>query len=330
MSLFQLLLRLERMGHDVSLWVDDESGLMREDRPARIRRQIREWFVPLQAPVYKGFDEWFGADIAIATGWQTAHSVAMRPMTRARAYIVQDHEPEFYGTSAERRWATDTYRLGFHHLCGSPYLEQMIHRHGGTTSRFAFGIDHEHYQPRDVPRARDTVVVYGRGVTPRRAVPLAILALTELLERRPQTRVISFGSKLPVSMPFAHEHLGVLGTDQLSWTFSQGTVGLVLSMTNYSVIPQEMLACGMPVVELEGISGEDIFGQDGGVTFAPFDPVKLADALESLLDDDQAREQRSQQGVRWAQGRTWDLGGDQLEAGLREALRLAGKREVRS
>lgn len=323
MSLFQLLLRLEGMGHDVSIWLDDELGLMRDERAARIRRQIRDWFVPLKAPVYKGFDAWFGADVALATGWQTAHSVAMLGGCRSRAYLVQDHEPEFYPTSAERTWAEQTYDLGFHHLCGSPYLESMVTRYGGTSSRFSFGIDLGTYHPREITREQDTIVMYGRDVTPRRAVPLAIMAVDELLSRRPQTRVLSFGNKKPIETPFPYEHLGVLSLEELAWTFSRGTVGLVLSMTNYSVIPQEMLACGMPVVELAGVSGEGIFGPDGGVTFADFDPVSLADALERLLADPDEWRRRSAEGIAWADGRTWDLGAQQVEAGLREALRVA-------
>ena len=326
MSLFQLLLRLERKGHDVSVWLDDELGLMREDRPARIRRQIRDWFVPLQAPVYKGFDAWFGADVVVATGWQTAHNTAMLQGCGARAYLVQDHEPEFYPTSAEARWAEQTYRLGFHHLCGSPYLERMVTRYGGTSSRFSFGIEHDTYFPRDVAREPDTIVMYGRDVTPRRAVPLAIMAVQELIERRPQTRVLSFGNKAPISAPFDYENLGVLTSEQLAATFARGSVGLVLSLTNYSVTPQEMLACGMPVVELAGVSGEGIFGTDGGVTFAEFDPLAMADALERLLDDGDEWSRRSAAGLAWAKGRTWDLGAEQVEQGLREALRTAAAR----
>jgi len=302
--------------------VDDEIGLMRDFRAARIRRQIRDWFVPLQAPVYKGFDSWFGADVALATGWQTAHSVALLPGVRGRAYLVQDHEPEFYATSAEARWAEATYSLGFHHLCGSPWLEEMAGRYGGSTSRFSFGIEHDVYFQRPVERRHDTVMLYGRDVTPRRAVPLALLALEELLARRPGTRVVSFGNKEPIYTPFEYEHLGVLSLEQLAWAFSEGTVGLVLSLTNYSVIPQEMLACGMPCVELAGISGEGIFGEDGGVAFADFDPISLADALERLLDDRAEWERRSAAGLAWASGRTWDAGAVQVEAGLREALRL--------
>ena len=148
-------------------------------------------------------------------------------------------------------------------------------------------------------------------------------SFAELLERRPQTRVLSFGNSAPIATPFPYEDLGVLTLEQLAQTFTRASVGLVLSMTNYSVIPQEMLACGMPVVELAGVSGEGIFGSDGGVTFADFDPLALADALERLLDDRQEWQRRSAEGLAWAHGRTWDLGAEQIERGLREALRLA-------
>ncbi len=248
--------------------------------------------------MYKGFDEWFGADVALATGWQTAHSVAMLGGCRSRAYLVQDHEPEFYATSAEAAWAEQTYQLGFHHLCGSPYLEEMVTRYGGSSSRFSFGIDHDVYKPSaTIQREPDTVVFYGRDVTPRRAVPLAIMAISELLERRPNTKVLCFGNKDPIETPFPYENLGILNSKELAATFARASVGLVLSMTNYSVIPQEMLACGLPVVELAGVSGEGVFGSDAGVTFAPFDPVTIADALEALLADDALRDGAGARGI---------------------------------
>ena len=50
---------------------------------------------------------------------------------------------------------------------------------------------------------------------------------------------------------------------QLAQAYSQGTVGLCLSLTNYSLIPQEMMACGMPCVDIAGGSSEATFGADG-------------------------------------------------------------------
>ena len=44
----------------------------------------------------------------------------MLDQCRARAYVVNDHEPEFYATSTEREMAEDTYRHGLHCIAASP------------------------------------------------------------------------------------------------------------------------------------------------------------------------------------------------------------------
>ena len=325
-SIFQLMSRLERLGHTISYWVVDDVGMMDGHRGARIRRDIREWFAPIEGPVFKGFGDWYGADVALATGWQTAHPVMLLPDCRARAYLVHDHETEFYATSVESRWAEDTYGLGMHAICASPWLAHIVRdRYGGTVSLFDFGVDHDEYRPRPVPRRRDTVVLYGRYVTPRRAVPLALMALQELKQRRPDVRVVSFGNTDEIPMPFDYEHLGVRSPEELSWVYSEGTVGLVLSMTNYSLIPQEMLACGMPCVDLAGISAEGIFGADGPVALSEFDPVAMADVIERVMTDPDEWQRRSEAGLQFVADRTWDRAAEQVEAGLRQAIATAAQ-----
>jgi glycosyltransferase involved in cell wall biosynthesis len=244
------------------------------------------------------------------------------PGCRARAYLVHDHETEFYATSVESRWAEATYGLGMHAICGSPWLAEIVRgRYGGTVSLFNFGVDQRAYRPRPVERRRDTVVLYGRDVTPRRAVPLALMALQELKERRPDLRVVSFGNDLEIEAPLDYEHLGVRSAEDLSWVYSEGTVGLVLSMTNYSLIPQEMLACGLPCVDLAGISAEGIFGADGPVALSPLDPLAMADVIERLMTDEDEWQRRSEAGLSFVADRTWDRAAQEVENGLREALR---------
>lgn len=321
-SIFQMLYRLEQMGHNVSIWLHDPMDWRRSEWPAVVRGNIREFFAPLKAPVFIGFDQWYGADVAVATGWQTAHPVLLLENVRARAYLVHDHENEFYATSAESGWAEQTYSYGMHPIAGSPWLRDlMTQRYGTPASLFDFGVDHDVYYPRDIHRRRDTVVFYSRNVTPRRAVPLGQLALQELHRRRPDVRIVTFGDLDPSHAPFPQEHLGVASPEQLAWAFSEATVGLVLSMTNYSLMPQEMLACGLPCVDLAGFSAETVFGADGPVELSPFDPVELADALERLLDDQALWQRRSDEGRAFVADRTWDRAAQQLEAGLRTALR---------
>src|SRR5262249_9767432 len=95
-TLCQLLSRLERRGHVCSVWVSDLYGETANRWPAVLREEIGEWFAPFDGPVYKGFADWHGADVVMATGWQTVHPALLLDDCRARAYIVNDHEPEFF------------------------------------------------------------------------------------------------------------------------------------------------------------------------------------------------------------------------------------------
>lgn len=319
--IFQLMLRMERRGHTCSIWLDDPFGHSSAEWPAVARAGIREHFAPVAAPVHRDFDHWHGADVVVATGWQTAYPALALPGVRARAYLVNDHEPEFYPTSIEQRWAAETYRQGMHGICGSPWLRDLyVERYGGTADVFDYGVDHQVYRPRSVQRRRDTVAFYCRSVTPRRAVGLGVLALHELYRSRPDLRVVIFGETRPLDMPFPYEHMGVAAPEQLSWMFSEATVGLCLSLTNYSLIPQEMLACGLPCVDLQGASAESVFGRDGPVELSPFDPLALADHMERMLEDRELWEHRSRAGIDFVAERSWDRATDQVEAALRRAL----------
>ena len=258
----------------------------------------------------------------IATGWQTVHPALALDRTSARVYIVNDHEPDFHMASSERVLAEDTYRMACTASRRARGCGICWSRYGATADVFQFGVDHDVYRVRPVARRRDTVIYYARYETARRAVPHGLMALTELHRRRPELRIALFGTPAHIYTPFPYEHLGILSPVELSWLYSQATVGLCLSLTNFSLMPQEMMACGLPCVELAGVSAEGIFGEDGPIELAPLDPWQLADALERLLDDRELWEQRSAAGIEFASRQTWDNATDAVEAGMRHALRL--------
>lgn len=321
-TLFQIFSRLERRGHTCSVWLADYHGYARDVWPAVLRHDINEFFAPFQGPVYKGFDQWQGADVAIATGWQTVHATLQLDNCRARAYVVNDHEPEFYPAAAEHALAADTYRHGMHCIAASPWLRDLlIERYDTSAEAFQLGVDHDTYRPRPVVRQPATVIYYARYATPRRAVPIGLMALAELKRRRPDVRIVLFGTGEVLHASFPYEHVDVLSPEQLSWLYSEATVGLCLSLTNFSLMPKEMLACGLPCVELAGISAESIFGADGPLELAPLDPNRIADAMERLLVDREHWRRRSEAGIEFVASHTWDHATDEVEAGLRHALR---------
>jgi glycosyltransferase involved in cell wall biosynthesis len=321
-TLFQIFSRLEQRGHACSVWLADYHGHARDLWPAVLRHDINEFFATFNGPVYKGFDSWQGADVAIATGWQTVHATLGLEATRARAYIVNDHEPEFYAASTEQVLAEDTYRHGLHCIAASPWLRDLlIERYGASADAFQLGVDGDTYHPLPVERRRDTIVYYARHSTPRRAVPIGLMALAELHRRRPDARIVLFGTDKALHAAFPYEHLGVLSTPQLARLYSEATAGLCLSLTNFSLMPKEMLACGLPCVELAGVSAESIFGEDGPLDLALLQPEAIADALERLLSDRERWERRSREGIEFVASHTWEHATDEVEAGLRHALR---------
>jgi glycosyltransferase involved in cell wall biosynthesis len=147
------------------------------------------------------------------------------------------------------------------------------------------------------------------------------MALHALHRRRPDLRFVMFGDNEPLPAPFPYEHIGIATPEQLSWVFSEATVGLCLSLTNYSLIPQEMMACGLPCVDLAAPSSLSVFGADGPVRLAPVDVDAIAGAVEDLLDDGELWERSSRRGLEYVAGVTWDAASEQVEQELRNALR---------
>jgi glycosyltransferase involved in cell wall biosynthesis len=324
-TLTHLLRGLEARGHTTSVWLEDDEGRHAGARSDEIDALFKAFFGPLRGRVHASFDAWDGADVVLATGWQTVHRTLRLPGVAARAYLVQDHEPEFYGTSAEATWAAETYRLGLHCICASRWLAELVsERYGAHATSFDLGVEHRVYRPVVVPRRDDLVLLYARAVTPRRAVPLGLLALEELHPRRPDVELALFGESRPIDARFPYRHLGIVEGPALARLYGQATVGVVLSMTNPSLVPTEMLACGLPCVDLATPAMRATFGDDGPVELAAFDPIAVAEAVERLLADPGLREARRRAGLALAGERTWDRASAQVEAGLRRAVGAAG------
>ncbi|QEC46223.1 glycosyltransferase family 4 protein [Baekduia soli] len=320
MTIANLVRGLERRGHRCSLWIDDPGRRLGPDG-ARAAADLRSWFGPFAAPVAYGLDGFGDADVAVATGWQTAARVRTLPAA-GRAYLVQDHEPEFFGTSVQRRWAEASYRQGLYPITAGQWLaEVMATTYDLPATPFDLGIDGERWRPRaDIRRREDVVVAYARSTTPRRAVPIVLAALAELHRRRPSVQAWLYGHGGPAGVDFPHRNLGVVPEAALPRIYAEATVGLVLSLTNHSLAAQEMLSCGLPCVEHDHPSVVAAFGRDGPVDYAPLDPFAIADALERLLADPRLRAERVAQGAALRVERTWDHAAEQVEAGLWAAI----------
>jgi glycosyltransferase involved in cell wall biosynthesis len=120
--------------------------------------------------------------------------------------------------------------------------------------------------------------------------------------------------------PFDYENLGVVRPDRLRRIYAEATVGVSLSLTNYSLMPAEMMACGLPVVELAGRACESVFGDDGSViTLAEDNPPSLAAAIDGLLTDPARRDRLAAAGQEFVKTRSWEAAADVVERALVDA-----------
>ena len=84
-------------------------------------------------------------------------------------------------------------------------------------------------------------------------------------------------------------------------------------------------ACGLPCVEADTASTRAAFGPEPPLELAKLTVGGVADAVERLLADSALRERHRHEGIEFARARTWEDATEAVEAGLREALRLAGE-----
>jgi glycosyltransferase involved in cell wall biosynthesis len=323
-TIVSLLRALRAQGHSISVWLEDQEGRHSDESPRLTRQSFSEFFAAEELELQVDFATWEGADVVLATSWQTVARTLLLPGAGARAYLVQDHEPDFYAASAESLWAQETYRQGLHCIAASPWLADLLRsRYGASASHFDLALDHTIYRPTGEGRRDDLVVFYARAVTPRRAVPLGMLALAELSRRRPEIEIALFGEDLPLRAPFPHHNCGLLGGRALASLYSRATVGMVLSLTNPSLIALEMMACGLPCVELASESVRATFARDGPPDLTAPEPLGLCAAIERLLDDPARRSTVSHTGMRLVAQRTWERAADQVEEGLRGTLASA-------
>ena len=321
-TIFRLIQQLEQRGHRCAVYVFDPFGW--DERPGHeLRDEIVEKFIPIQAPVFAGLDDFTPCDVCVATQWWTAWPVRDLPGCGEKVYLVQDDEPQFYATSTESIFAEETYRMGYRCIAYTPWMaEILVDKYGLESRYFECGTDVDTYRFGDEEgREPGLIAVYARRETERRAVDLALAGLMELFQRRPGIRVVVFGSNDDASVPFPADDWGVRPPSELAELYRRASAGIVFSLTTHSLVAQEMMASGLPLVELNGVNVTSELGEPGErAELVDPRPDAVADALERILDDREAAAAMARRAREFVEERTWQRAGDQIEDALFDFL----------
>ena len=329
-TIFRLTRALEEAGYEVRFHI---LGPTHYSGDSEATQFMRTHYFPLKATVHLGVADMPPAEFCVASQWETAYAVRDFGACRRKIYFVQDWEPSFYPAGTERALAEDTYRFGFECVCAGRWLARKVREYGNRAASFDLAYDPAVYHPAPVPYAGNRVVFYTRPKTPRRGAELGLLALALLKARRPDVEVVLFGSEsLPYELPFDCTRAGVLGEHELAGLYRGAAAGLSISLSNYSLVPQEMLACGLPVVEVNHPSLREAYPAGGrGIRLVAPTPESIADALSEVLAPPEAEMRRARRDAsRLVSHLSWEAAGQTLVEFLGPAkVRVEHARERR-
>jgi glycosyltransferase involved in cell wall biosynthesis len=258
-------------------------------------------------------------DVVFATGWETAYPSFRDTSDARRLYFVQDFEPAFYAAGSECTLAENTYRFGFRAITAGNWLSTKLHREFGMTAfPFDFGADPDDYRLEELG-PRSEVFFYARPATERRGFELGVMALDLLARARPDVTINLVGEDLRhLEIPFRHTNLRGLSVPDLNAVYNRCAVGLVLSFTNMSLLPLELLAAGVIPVVNDGPNNRMV-SENPYIEFTAAAPKALADRMLALLErDDLPALAIAGAGSTLSTG--WDIARQQFIAGFEEAV----------
>lgn len=325
-TIFRFVSNLEKRGFHSRIYLF-ESPKFTDNRT--LRKFVAKAFPILDPNVEIYYDVKYMkfAHATFATAWQTAYFVKNFENTISRFYFVQDFEPYFFAHGSEYQLAENTYKMGMRGITAGDWLRDKLNKeYGMQTDSFLFSYQRDVYFPTEKKDNTRRVFFYARPVTPRRDFELGLLALNELCKRMPDVEVILAGWDLSdYRIPFKHQDLGVVTMQKLAECYNMCELCLVISNTNLSLVPLEVMACGSVAVCSKGENSTWMVNEENAV-LVEYDPLQIADTLEYYFNNPKKMEAIKQKGLEFVKDTSWEKEADKVKNVILEALKEDQKR----
>jgi glycosyltransferase involved in cell wall biosynthesis len=259
-------------------------------------------------------------DVIFATGWETAYPSFLDSSPARRFYFVQDYEPYFTAVGSASVLAENTYRFGFQGITAGGFLSHKLSTEFGMpAAHYDFGANADLYNITNTG-PRKEIFFYARPVTERRGFELGIMALAHFAKARPDYVINLAGWDVrPYEIPFAYTNLKDLKLDELNSVYNRCAAGLVISLTNMSLLPLELLAAGVIPIVNDGPNNR-LVSENPFIEYSPSSPKALAERLIDVVDraDLPAHVIEASASVR---GTTWNSSGEKFLEIFESSLR---------
>jgi len=329
LTIFRLIRDMENLGFKNRIVFEHN---IKGKTVEEVRALIKSNFLPIDCPISFGADSLAPAYFTFATNWTTAYLLRNFISTIEKCYILQDYEPYFYPRGTDYYLAERTYGFGFKTFAGGDWLvNQLKSKHNVTAAIFPFGCDHALYTPAaqlNKPHGTKTLLFYARPSTPRRGFELGMLAFEKLLAKLNNVQILLAGCDLSAyELPANIKSVGIVPMSELPQLYRNCDVALIISFTNVSLLPLDLMASGCTVVSNSGPQVEWLLN-DQIAMLSEADPDSLFLALEKILTDDNLRQQKIKAASHFVAGQHWTIAAKLIADNLRQTQKYCQERQM--
>ena len=320
-TILQNVQYLIRKGYECDVYVEDKGEVKNSEE---LRRQAETLFGKHDCRFILGYDIQGEYDIIFATAWFTAKVVRDCNSKAVKAYFIQDFEALFNPMGDGYILACNSYGYGLKPVTIGRWLSHKMQTEYHTPSRyFDFCADRRIYRPLPEAKKEHAICFVYQPDKPRRCSVLGIEALGIVKFLRPDVKIYLYGSNIKGNVWFEHENLGIIPLEKCNALYNKCEVGLCISSSNPSRIPFEMMAAGLPVVDLY-MENNFYDMPNEGVRLAHTTPESIAQALIEILDHKETAAEMSEAGKRYMADKDLEHGFEQFYAAVSD---MAARRE---
>lgn len=249
-----------------------------------VRKNIRNWYGYDFGNIELVSDLDDSYDAVIATFWTTAF-IADNTDISKKLYFCQDFEPFFYPVGDDYLEAERSYKLNLQPVCLGKWLSQMVSSLSPKTPLMCeFGADKQVYFPIEKTQKEHAICAIFQPEKYRRATKLLVDSIAIINRFAPEIKIYLYGSNnndeslenLDV------DNLGLLSPSECNALYNKCKLGISLSATNPSRIPFEMMASGLPVIELD-MPNNKLDLPSKAIKFVEYNSEKMARMVCSLI-----------------------------------------------
>jgi glycosyltransferase involved in cell wall biosynthesis len=197
--------------------------------------------------------------------------------------------------------ALSTYGMGFQVVCFGNWIANKVEADFSTpVKRIPFTLDHSIYNYEALPKTVD-ILLFARPSQPRRCFELAVEALRIVYKQNRSVRIGLYGEESYGDLGFKYHNFGLIKNQStLADLYRNSRVGICFSPTNPSLVGYEMIACGLPVIDIKVPGWEVNFGGEDIVYYAQPVPEEISERIMDALGGDSEYQERVARGVQYS------------------------------